>query len=340
MDLDELRSVQATERAQDSLQHLRDSFYDDVADYLRERIAARDRRAAKVDRPFADERVRQLTDEIETASDVLEALYERRVGKVVKLASFAAADMPVEEEGMTEHERELYDDLVERIKTNKATVLDAIVEGRPAGAADDASEESLDSMIPADNVTIGNPNVSADAIGSDTHVEEPATPERAESETAGPTESETTRPAESAKPEATEPAKPANTPADTSPETGSRSGGDTDRPSPTDLDAGTRRPDRDDDTEEGNGSVLADAMRAESDGGTTIDTPSETSVPSTGQGSPASSVDRTLVRITENLGEIFGVDQRTYPLNRGDVVSLPTVNAEPMIDRGAAERLR
>lgn len=335
MDLDELRSVQATERAQDSLQHLRDSFYDDVADYLRERIAARDRRAAKVDRPFADERVRQLTDEIETASDVLEALYERRVGKVVKLASFAAADMPVEEEGMTEHERELYDDLVERIKTNKATVLDAIVEGRPAGSADEGSEASLDSMIPTEDVTIGTPNVSADAIGSDTDVEEQVPPEVPEPATAGSTESATAG--------STESAKPANTPADTSPETQSRSGGDSDRSAQTNHDAENRRPDRDDGTTEGgNGSVLADAMRAESDGGTTIDAPSETPVPSSGPDlePPAQSVDRTLVRITDDIGEIFCLDERTYPLQRGDVVSLPTVNAEPMIDRGAAERLR
>jgi len=88
---DELRSAQAKERRKDSLQHLRDSFYDDVAAYVADLRAARDRRAEQVAKPFSDDDVRRMSDEVETAEEVAEALYERRVGKVVKLASFAAA---------------------------------------------------------------------------------------------------------------------------------------------------------------------------------------------------------------------------------------------------------
>ena len=71
MNLEELRSARATERRKDSLQHLRDSFYDDVADYVAELRDARDRRAAEVSDPFADEQVRRMTDEIETAEEVM-----------------------------------------------------------------------------------------------------------------------------------------------------------------------------------------------------------------------------------------------------------------------------
>jgi Uncharacterized protein conserved in archaea len=51
MNLDELRSAQAKERRKDSLQHLRDAFYDDVAGYVADLRAARDRRAEQVKNP-------------------------------------------------------------------------------------------------------------------------------------------------------------------------------------------------------------------------------------------------------------------------------------------------
>jgi len=144
MKLDELRSAQAKERRKDSLQHLRDSFYDDVAAYVADLRAARDRRAEQVAKPFSDDDVRRMSDEVETAEEVAEALYERRVGKVVKLASFAAADMPVDADGMTTEERQLFDDLVDRISENKSRVLDVL-----AGEAPPASTDA----VPTDDAT-------------------------------------------------------------------------------------------------------------------------------------------------------------------------------------------
>lgn len=143
MNLDELRTVQTKERQKDSLQHLRDTFYEDVADYVTDLRAERDRAAEAADDPFSDPDVSRLTDEIETAEEVVEAIYERRVGKVVKLSSFAAADMPVDEEGLTEQERDLFEDLVARIGRNKTRVLDILAgegdAGRAASSTTDAS---------------------------------------------------------------------------------------------------------------------------------------------------------------------------------------------------------
>ncbi len=151
MNLDELRSTQEKERRKDSLQHLRDSFYDDVAAYIGDLRASRDRRAERIDNPFADEEIRGISDEIDTAEDVAEALYQRRVGKVVKLASFAAADMPVDEDGMTALERTLYDDLVARIRENKDNVLDVL-----AGSA--VSKTAKDTPL-------DEPGAGTDAVG-------------------------------------------------------------------------------------------------------------------------------------------------------------------------------
>ena len=112
MNLDELRTVQHKERQKDSLQHLRPTFYGDVGEYIADLEAERDRVAEAADDPFSSPDVGRLTDEIETAKDVVEAIYERRMGKLVKQASLAAAGMPADDEGLTAEESDLFSDLV------------------------------------------------------------------------------------------------------------------------------------------------------------------------------------------------------------------------------------
>ncbi|MFB6133115.1 MAG: hypothetical protein ABEJ44_06915 [Halanaeroarchaeum sp.] len=139
MDLEELRAVQTRERATDGLQELRESFYADVATYIQELREERDRRAAEADDPFGDPRVTELTDEIEVAERVAEAIYERRIGKLVKQASLAAAGMPDDQTGLTAEEQDLYTDLVARIRENKQGVLDVIAGDAPVESTEGAS---------------------------------------------------------------------------------------------------------------------------------------------------------------------------------------------------------
>ncbi|SDR08590.1 hypothetical protein [Natronobacterium texcoconense] len=143
MNLDELRSVQSKERQKDSLQNLRPSFYQEVGDYIADLEDERDRVAERADDPFSSPEVGRLTDEIETAKDVVEAIYERRMGKLVKQASLAAAGMAANDEGLTAEEADLFDDLVDRIESNKGRVLD-VLEGEEVVAADDASTSTAD----------------------------------------------------------------------------------------------------------------------------------------------------------------------------------------------------
>lgn len=53
----------------------------------------------------------------------------------------------------------------------------------------------------------------------------------------------------------------------------------------------------------------------------------------------ADGVDRRTVRITEEVGEILGVDQREYDLSADDVVTLPEANAKPLLEQDAAQQL-
>ncbi|GAA0523001.1 DNA replication factor GINS [Halorubrum aquaticum] len=351
MNLDELRSVQAKERRKDSLQHLRDAFYDDVAAYVSDLRAARDRRAEQVDNPFSDDDVRRMSDELETAEEVAEALYERRVGKVVKLASFAAAEMSVETEGMTTQERALFDDLVARIRANKSEVLATLAgdvptagddgtppdperEGEPAGTptprdddagspasepdpppetgtSDDPDTRETDEAVPPESEgsvppeADPNSDVLAGAMGGDSN---PSTADTASTD-GGPTTVE---------PDPAPPGAPGvDDPVADGPET-------THAPKPTTDGPETAASDRtaDDPGPMGDGTAPSGGIEAPTTDGT--DTPE---------------IDRETVRITRDVGEIFGVDEREYDLASEDVVTLPAANAKPLVERDAAERI-
>lgn len=227
MDLDQLQSVRDRERDSEGLQELRESFYEDAAEFVRELREERDRAAHEADEPFDDPAVNRLTDRIRTAEGTLEAIYEKRVAKILRAATLAAADLSAELDGMTVEEAELFEALVAEIEENRREVL-----GSLAGEAGE----------PAAGVESGEP---------------------ADGEAAGP--------------------------ADEGPPEG---GGGPDPPE--------------------------SASRDESDD---------------------DDVERTLVRITDDVGSILGVDDREYDLAEDDVVTLPAANARPLVERGAAERL-
>ncbi|MFD1645732.1 hypothetical protein [Haloarchaeobius litoreus] len=343
MNLDELRSALDTERQKGGLQGLRDSFYQEVAAFVEELKRERDRIAQESDDPFGSPEVQRLTDEIDTARSTAESLYERRLGKLVKQASLAAADMASMDQvkGLTDEERALYDDLVERIEGNKDHMFDVI-----------AGEASTTPAVAGDDSPTHHPE---DGMDRDTD----ATPSEPVPEPAARETEDTTSASETpAGADATAPQDETSSPA---------------APEPDD--------DRAPDVAAAEASAIAggDGAEAGGDGVSAADvmgeTPSTSETPSSGdpatdgsgvatqsteaaaepvpaggasEGTPAGAsstagagddVERTTVRITDEVGEIFGVDQREYSLDADDVVTLPTANAEPLLDREAAEKL-
>jgi DNA replication factor GINS len=281
MDLDELRAVQTSERRTDSLQSLRDSFYQDVAEYINELREERARAAERADDPFGSEEVRHLTDEIETAQEVAEAVYDRRLGKVVKRASLAAAGMSADEEGLTDEEADLFAAVVDEIESRREGVLSGFA---------------------------GETNIASTATGGG--ADDPDPPGRGERPTAD--EKGTT---EGTKP----PGGDMTTPGfDASEAMGG--GGAPTEPTPE----GAR-----DDPPEG---VRDDDHPGESE---RTATGTEGATPDGGQ----LATDRTTVRITRDVGEVLGVDESAYDLADGDVVTLPSANAKPLIERDAADRI-
>jgi DNA replication factor GINS len=278
MDLDELQSVQSRERQTDSLQQLRESFYAEAGEFIQSLRQQRDQAAERSDDPFDSPEVNRLTDDINTAEQTVEAIYERRVGKLVKMASLAAADMNVDDEGLTNEERSLFDDLVDSITTNRAHVLDVL-----AG-----------NVVPAEHAPSSSdpePTPEPTTESSEPESEAPVPPEPEAMDAEAPPAKPEEAPPEEALPEEAPPA-----PDD---------GGSIDA---ADVMGGGN-------DERGSGTEQAD------------------------EEAPSESVDRTMVRITADVGEILGVDEREYDLSTDDVVTLPKANAEPLVQRDAAEKL-
>ena len=326
MDLDQLQSVRDRERQTDKLQQLRESFYADAADLVAELREERDRAAAAAEDPFDDPRVSRLTDQINTAEQTVEAIYEKRVGKLVKAASFAAADLPAETEGMTAEEQDLFDALVDDIRANRQRVLDVLAgEGQPAdgpaptGDAGEGSDEvdEVDAVDGVDGVD------AASVMGGSDEVDPPAPP--------APEEDIFPDADVEADPEAVDASRPAP-PSSGEDESVDERGGAT-QGAPDDggdspaSDAG----DDSEEAEEPPGSEPAPGGDSSAD--------EEPGAPDAEEEEAAPDVERTTVRITADVGEIFGVDEREYHLEADQIVTLPSANAEPLLEQDAAERV-
>lgn len=349
MNLDELRSVQNRERQTDSLQHLRESFYEEVGTYISDLKTERERAAERADDPWSDPEIQRLTDEIETAEDVAESIYERRMGKLVKSASLAAGGYTTDSEGLTLEEERLFEDLVERIETNKETVLDVLAgeavdpgDGATATSAEGAEggpspATSVESHEPApeppeptpepagteatDHAAEGVDAASMMTGGDNSNGTTPGTDDPLVSDSAeGSPSADAVSGADNEIPPEVPPDD--GSPADTRGQTSERPpGGDEATPRSEGTDPPTEH--------SGGESTHADG-NVESVDSTSATAPD----PETAQQGLDS---RKTVRITSDIGQILGVDEHEYDLAAEDVVTLPAENAGPLIEQDAAE---
>ncbi|OIB59273.1 hypothetical protein [Natrialba sp. SSL1] len=348
MNLNELRSVQSKERKKDSLQNLRPSFYQEVGEYIAELEDERERAADRADDPFSSPEVGRLTDEIETAKDVVEAIYERRMGKLVKQASLAAAGMAANDEGLTAEEADLFDDLVERIGSNKSRVLDVL-----EGVEGDADERSrIDTS--SDDPTSDSLTASAADQNPRSDSRRQAGDETPPHETDPAPEPPSPEPGASAEPEPEPPTPPVESPSEAAEADGVEADAtETDSVSPADVMGGADSLSNadslgDDDGDAPSAGAPADPPEPPADSSTPPALGSEATDEGAGAETGGSdpdgntetpAVDRVTVKITEDVGNILGVDDREYTLASDDVVTLPEANATPLVEREAAEQL-
>jgi DNA replication factor GINS len=351
MDVAELQSARNRERRTDSLQSLPDSFYDDAAAFVRELRARRTEVAAAADDPFDSKEVNRLTDSIKTAENTVEAIYERRVGKVVKLASLDAAGMSTDDEGLTPEEQDLFGTLVAAIQRNREVVIDGL--GTVDTGADTDADANTETDAEAD-IDVGSEvdpeseraagNATESGAGPSGSPSDPpgATANGGTADTAADGTTTDSTAADGAGSETSAPAPPP--PAE----------GNADAMSAADVmgaPAGTAGSAADADPV-GNGASASTDVGADGDAEAvgvdgSVAKPDHTAGATglAGEADQASEIDKTggidrqTLRITRDVGEIVGIDERVYDLASEDVVTLPAANAKPLVDRNAAERL-
>jgi len=375
MDLNELQSVQSRERQTDSLQQLRASFYRDAADYIGELEAERDSAAQRADDPWNSPEVGRLNDDIDTAKGTVEAIYERRVGKIVKMASLAAADMPTDDEGLTDEEQALFDQLVAAIEQNRKGVF-AILDGEdpPVDPTEGGQLDTGAAPGPPESATPGESSSEPD--GEPREVPPDVQDPPGDSATTDPTDSvSSTDDSKTDNPKTEDPPTQDQhvgaadlMGGEAEPETGTEpersgqpvhdggavdtqatdsTGGPADTQSPTEAgpDSGVSSTTGDRANAAGSASETSDvttdtaeaAAPAESVGN--AQDAQETKDGEDDESAETTTVDRSMVRITDDVGPIYGVEGREYDLTANDVVTLPEANVGPLLKQGAAERL-
>ncbi len=352
MDLDELQSVRDRERQTDKLQQLRESFYADAGEFIQQLRRERERAAERADDPFDSPEVNRLSDEINTAEGTVEAIFERRIGKIVKAASLAAADQPMDAEGMTAEETVLFEDLVDDIVATRHRVFDTLDgEHTEDGTADSSPVRSAGDTAPASGATGHERGTGAGSDGGAAESpadSEPGTEPDRTVETGPGHESggEHGHDADSVAAadlmggdtEKTAAVSGVGPGAGTEPDSGAEpeseavlgSGGGPESREGAETEPGS-----------GPGSEEVRAVPGAAESATTEPSgrernPDDGDVPVRKDGG---TVARETVRITDDVGGIFGVDEREYDLVTDDVVQLPAENARPLVERGAAERL-
>ena len=323
VNLDELQSVRDRERQTDKPQQLRESFYTDVGAFIQQLRAERDRVAERTGDPYAPEAMR-LKDEIDAARQLVEDIHERRIGKVVKAASLDAAQLSPEVDGLTAEEQELFDALVADIEHHREHVLN-IVDGDSSGPSESPPGESSghqpeNAPPPTDRGEVAGEGevTAADVMGA--------------ADEAAPDGARTTRadhPPEGSPDAAPEP--------DSAPASGSDH---QDSPAGGSTRAESARGSRD--------RPAAGDTPVRNDGGRDSVPPAATDDSPPGGGGtavsddpqpPSGGVERERVLVTEDLDTFVGFDDRDYDLAADDVVTLPSTNADLLVERDAARRL-
>ena len=321
MNLDELQSARDRERQTDKLQQLRESFYEDAGEFIQQLQTERERAAERAENPFDSPQVKQLTDEINTAEQTVEAIYEKRIGKLVKAASLDAAGLPSEADGLTAEEQDLFDALVTDIKSHRNRVLDVIDGVTPSSQTESNDAEPAASPgsngVSAADVMGGGSELSEQERrdGDLSHEEGRDEPKIATSqESSG---SETATPAGTAGSETT-PAKPAEN--QTPPEQ-------------------HHPPEQFEPVEPEIREAPNTEQPVRNDGG--LDTTSAKAPEATATGEEAGSGDvhRSTILVTDDVDTFMGFDGRDYDLASNDVVTLPSTNADLLVERDVARPL-
>lgn len=118
MKLEDLHLIQVNERRSKGLQMLERNFYEKTGEYIS---------ALEGKKHGADDSESMVIDnELRNAKSVVDDIFKRRIGKVIKMATTKAFGLDIHPEGATSEELEIFEQLVDLIKKGKSRMGSAI----------------------------------------------------------------------------------------------------------------------------------------------------------------------------------------------------------------------
>jgi DNA replication factor GINS len=120
MNLDDLRILQSNERSSPQLQEVEKDLYKKIAEYIKtleQKIQ---------DTEDGDPDTHKIKDECESAKRVAESIFDKRLGKIIRLASLKASGLGKSPKSLTPEEQVIFDSLVETLEKGRASILGQI----------------------------------------------------------------------------------------------------------------------------------------------------------------------------------------------------------------------
>lgn len=330
MNLQQLQSALKDERSSDRLQSISETFYSDAETFITELREDREEAAENAPNVFDSREVMNLSQKIQRGEETLKKLYNRRVGKIINQAVLAASGGSFDKDPLTQTERDLYNTIIEAVNNNRSDTLDVLSEGSDTASMFSSTRDSTDTVASLADETESTDSDDENDISE--YMGEGST----DTETSASTDSEP-------EPESNTTSQSGGFAADvgfgeedqsTQSDPTNSSDEENVRPAPPE-DTGSdpdikQSPDQDNDfTDEFESGT--DAESSPNDSGNTSAERADG-----GTESLSESVSRVTVQVTQDVGEVYGIDDRTYDLSEEDVVSLPEENAKPLLENNAA----
>ena len=129
MNLEELWKILDKERSSSTLQKLPHDFYEQVSDYIQEL------KDELYEMGSEDSKAALLNDELNTARIRIESIFNKRIGKIINLASSKVGGLMAQPNGLISKEKDVFEQVVEILEGGRATMLDPVLVGAKIDAA-------------------------------------------------------------------------------------------------------------------------------------------------------------------------------------------------------------
>ncbi len=128
-----LYDILRRERTRQDLQKLNNNFYDEVNNYIKDKINALESQRQKSS-IFAQKEIEKTEKQLDNAKKIIKEIYEKRESKIMQLAlSFSKTKEVHEMHELLPEEKIIFDKIINILRENKENVLDITLNGKPKG---------------------------------------------------------------------------------------------------------------------------------------------------------------------------------------------------------------